>query len=123
MIIVHESTAPKLKIPKPYKRTLKVLLTPILHKEIRSIACGLTIIPPKGCSDNDSHVEGELFYVIYGRGTININGKEKKLTAGTAIWCPPHVSHFLLNNSSKTLKILWILSPPGRESAIIGKNV
>jgi quercetin dioxygenase-like cupin family protein len=122
MIIAHESIAPKQKISKPFERTLKVLLSPVINKEIKSLACGLTIIPKGGRSDEDAHIEGELFYVIYGRGIINVDGEEESLIPGTAVWCPPNISHFLLNNGIKTLKILWVLNPPGREINIINKS-
>lgn len=122
MIIANESNAPKQKIAKPFERTLKVLLSPVINKEIKSIACGLTIIPKGGRSEEDAHVEGELFYVIYGKGIINVNGEEENLIPGTAVWCPPDISHFLLNSGNKTLKILWVLNPPGREINIINKS-
>ena len=122
MIIANESNAPKRKISKPFERTLKVLLSPILNKEIKSLACGLTIIPKGGRSDEDAHIEGELFYVIFGKGVINVNGEEENLIPGTAVWCPPNISHSLSNSSDKTLKILWVLSPPGREINIINNS-
>jgi mannose-6-phosphate isomerase-like protein (cupin superfamily) len=47
-------------------------------------------------------------------------GREKcELVPGTAVWGPPGVSHQLFNDSDETCKILWVLSPPGREKDII----
>ncbi len=123
MIIENESNAPEQEVPEPYKRTLKLLLSPILHKELESIAVGLTILPPGGKSEEADHIEGEMFYVISGSGLIGVGNEEAKLISGTAVWVPPYVSHYLLNNSNKTLKILWVLCPPGRESEIIENSV
>lgn len=123
MIIAHENNAPTMKVPKPLNRTLKVLLSPTLHKELKSIACGLTILPPLGKSDETEHKEGEMFYVISGKGFIKVGEEESELTPGTAIWVPPNVFHYIFNNSKKTLKILWVLSPPGRESKIIDNAI
>ena len=113
MIIENESNAPEQEVPEPYKRTLKLLLSPILHKELESIAVGLTILPPGGKSKEADHIEGEMFYVISGSGLIGVSKEEANLTPGTAVWVPPHISHYLLNNSEEILKILWVLSPPG----------
>ena len=123
MIIVHENNAPAVNVPAPFKRTLKVLLSPAINPEIESIGAGLTILPPGGKSNDAKHVEGEMFYVLCGKGCIRVGEEEEELTPGTAIWVPPGVTHQLLNNSNKTLKILWVLSPPGREAAILKKSV
>ena len=121
MIIAHEKDAPTVEIPEPLKRSLKVLLSPILHKGLDSIASGLTILPPSGKSDEAEHIEGEMFYVISGRGLIRVGDEESELTTGTAVWVPPNIFHCLINNSNANLKVLWVLSPPGRESEIIDK--
>ena len=65
------------------------------------------------------HSEGEMFYVVSGCGLIEIENERKELTPGTAAWSPPNTSHCLLNNGTEELKVLWVLSPPGREAAII----
>ncbi|UCB45817.1 MAG: cupin domain-containing protein [Spirochaetota bacterium] len=121
MIIVHEESAPGLDIKEPFKRTLKVLLSPLINKELKSIAAGLTIIPSGGKSDNHEHPEGEMFYVVSGKGSIQVGEEVEVLIPGTAVWVQPGTSHQLCNDSDATLKILWVLSPPGREKAIIDK--
>lgn len=121
MIIVHEENAPKLDVAEPFKRTLKVLLSPVINSGLKSIAAGLTILPPGGKSDNHEHDEGEMFYVISGKGRIQVGKEMEVLISGTAIWVQSGISHQLLNDSDVTLKILWVLSPPGRERAIIEK--
>jgi quercetin dioxygenase-like cupin family protein len=122
MIISHEDSAPALEVAEPYRRTLKVLLSPALHPELKPIAAGLTILPPGGKSDDDQHVEGEMFYVISGTGRIRVKEEEQPLTPGTAVWVPPWTSHQLFNPGDNVVKILWVLSPPGRETAIIEKS-
>ena len=46
MIIAREKGAPSIDVPEPNRRTLKVLLSPLLHEGLGSIASGLTILPP-----------------------------------------------------------------------------
>ena len=119
MIVIHEDDAPAMDVPAPHKRTLKVLLSPLMADGPQSIAVGLTIVPPGGQSDVQRHSEGEMFYVVSGHGLIEIENEQKELTPGTAAWSPPNTSHYFSNNSSEELKVLWVLSPPGREAAIV----
>ena len=119
MIIYHENNAVEMKVPKPIERTLKVLLSPVLDPEVNSIAAGLTILPLGGKSDDHKHHEGEMFYVISGCGRIIVGAEEEKLTPGTVVWGQPEIVHQLINDSSETLKVLWVLCPPGREADII----
>jgi len=119
MIIAYEDKAPTMDVPEPFNRTLKVLLSPALNEKIKNIAAGLTILPPSGQSDNHRHVEGEMFYVVSGTGLIQVGGKKAKLAPGVAIWVPSGVNHQLINNSNDILKILWVISPSGREEAIL----
>ncbi len=121
MIIVHEDSAPGIDAPEPCKRTLKVLLSPALHDSLESIAAGLTIIPPGGKSDEHEHVEGEMFFVISGKGQIRVGRDREELLPGTAVWAPQGTTHQLVNTHDSVLKVLWVLCPPGRERAILEK--
>jgi len=122
MIIANEKNAPTLDVAEPLKRSLKVILSPVLQNGLKEIACGLTILPPSGRSDEADHIEGEMFYVISGRGIIRVGKEEAELVPGTAVWVPSNIFHCLINNSDTTLKILWVLCPPGRESEIVRRS-
>ncbi|MDO9464429.1 MAG: cupin domain-containing protein [bacterium] len=122
MIIIHENNALEMKVPAPFKRTLKVLLSPAINPELKSLAVGLTILPPGGKSEEHKHIEGEMFYVVSGKGSIKVGEEIEDVTAGTAIWSSSGKSHQLMNNNNDTLKILWVLSPPGREAAILKQS-
>ena len=121
MIVVHEDKAPAIDVPAPFRRTLKVLLSPVMHPELKALALGFTILPRGGKSNDHAHAEGEMFYVVAGDGRVKAGGVEAPLTPGTAAWSPPGESHQLINDGRETLKILWVLCPPGREAAIIEK--
>ena len=119
MIIVSEKNAPAIDVREPFKRKLKVLLSPAIHEGLESIAAGLSILPEGGMSDDHEHEEGEMFYVVKGSGKIKCGEEEEGLSAGTAVWVGPWTSHQLINTGKSTLKILWVLSPPGREGLIL----
>ncbi len=122
MIIVNEDDVPGVMIEGEFQRTLKVLLSPALDSAMGAIAAGLTIVPPEGRSDFISHSAGEMFYVLCGGGTIRTGSETRPITAGTAIWVCPGTRHQLINKGSGVLKVLWVLSPPGRESFILEKS-
>ena len=119
MILIHENDAPAMDIAAPFERTLKVLLSPAISEGPEAIAAGLTILPPGGRSETHKHSEGEMFYVVSGYGLVEIENERRELVPGTAAWSPSGTSHCLLNNGTEILKILWVLSPPGREAAIL----
>jgi len=122
MIIADAEHAPGIRIPPPYERELKVLLSPELQRGLETIASGLTILPPGGQSDLHEHDEGEMFYVISGRCSITVGDEEATVHPGTAVWGPPHVPHMLKNPGSEECRILWVISPPGRERDIIEQS-
>ncbi len=122
MIIVNENDVPGVMTEGEFKRTLKVLLSPALDSAMGCIAVGLTIIPPDGRSDFISHSEGEMFYVLFGGGAIRTGSETRPIAAGTAIWVGPRTKHQLINTGSGVMKVLWVLSPPGRESLILEKG-
>jgi mannose-6-phosphate isomerase-like protein (cupin superfamily) len=119
MIIAHGDDAPGMETAEPFRRTLKVLLSPLLHPGLETLAAGITILPPGGKSDVHRHAEGEMFFVCSGTGLIRVGDEEGKVSPDTAVWGPADVPHQLINNGSEILKILWILCPPGREAAIL----
>jgi mannose-6-phosphate isomerase-like protein (cupin superfamily) len=66
-------------------------------------------------------ITGEMFYVITGKGSIRAGEEIEALIPAKAVWIPEGIRHQLLNDGNETLKMLWVLSPPGRERAIIEK--
>jgi quercetin dioxygenase-like cupin family protein len=119
MIVSQEENAPSVDVPHPNRRTLKVLLSPLLQEGLHALASGLTILPPGGKSDLHEHSEGEMFYVLDGGCTIVVGIDKAEMETGTAAWGPPHVLHQLMNDTEKQCRVLWVLVPPGRERAII----
>ncbi len=121
MILVHEDDVPAVVTDDEFKRTLKVLLSPAVDGAVDSLAVGLTMIPAGSKSDFIAHPEREMFYVLSGEGAVRVGEETRPITAGTAIWVGPDIVHQLINRGSSTLKVLWVLSPPGRESWILAQ--
>jgi oxalate decarboxylase/phosphoglucose isomerase-like protein (cupin superfamily) len=119
MIICREDQSVVMQIAGEDARVLKVLLSPALNEGLVEIAAGYSIIPPGGHSDKTAHIEGEMFYICEGSGKILVENETEPIWPATVVWVPPLKMHQLINDSTATLKILWVLCPPGREKAII----
>lgn len=119
MIIGYEKSAPTQYTDLPDKRALRLLLSPHLNEGLTQLAAGTTTMESGCTSELHSHVEGELFFVINGKGKFQENGETVAFEAGTAVFSPPFSKHQMVNDGLEELKVLWVLVPPGREKAII----
>lgn len=115
--VIGHQTAP------PYERILKVLISPHLQDNVKNIGLGMVLIPPNCCSSSHIHFnEEETWYILSGRGEINVADQSMQVKKDTLIFIPPGESHQLINTGEETMKILWIYTPPGAELSVINKE-
>lgn len=106
----------------PYRRILKVLISPDLHGT-KNVSMGMTLLPPGSKSSFHIHSnEEEIWFVTSGRGRAVVGNDEMPIETDVAIYIPPGEKHQLINTGDETLKVLWIFSPPGPESEFIVKK-
>lgn len=118
----EESQVEGFEASSPYKRTLKVLLSPQINGT-RNISLGMTVLDP-GCSSSPhSHkTQEEIWYVLAGTGLATVAEETIRIQKGTAIYIPPEQSHQLLNEGNEQMRVLWAFSPPGPETAFLGRK-
>jgi len=58
-------------------------------------------IPPDGTSAHHIHEWEHEVYIIEGGGTLVCDGKEYPVKAGDAMFIPPNVDHYTLNNGGQ----------------------
>ncbi len=58
-------------------------------------------IPPEGTSAHHIHEWEHEVYIIDGSGTLVCDGKEYPVKAGDAMFIPPNVDHYTLNNGGQ----------------------
>ena len=65
--------------------------------------CTLTYseIPPGGTSSHHIHPWEHEVYIIQGSGTLFCDGAEYPVKAGDAVFVPPNVDHYTLNNGGE----------------------
>lgn len=105
---------------KPDGKFLSVILSPHINIA-KNVSAGIVVLLPGVESDEHIHRNGveEIFYIISGKGLIQVGEEVKNIEAEMVIFGESGKSHRLVNNGKEVLKALWILSPPGEELRII----
>ena len=56
------------------------------------------------------HAAAEIYYVISGAGQVHIDGVDHPVTAGSAVYIPGGVWHFMRNTGDAVLKLLYVFA-------------
>lgn len=54
------------------------------------------------------HVPAEAYYILSGNGFVSIDGRETKVTTGSAVFVPSNSLHALGNTGDETLRVLYV---------------
>lgn len=75
-----------------------------------SITMGIAEIEPGGPEEVHlhRHEPAEAYYVLSGNGYVSIDGKETKVTTGSAVFVPSNALHAVSNSGKETLQILYV---------------
>lgn len=110
--VARKENSPMLETPEPEHRVLRVLISPELDDTNHDIALGMTEMSPGCTSDFRSHDEGELFFCLEGRGSVQVGQERIILGKHDAVYVPPHTLHQLFSDQGESFHILWALTPP-----------
>lgn len=58
-----------------------------------SMSVGLYVLPAGGVDGQKPHTEDELYYVLSGRATIMVDGEDRPVQAGSAVFVAANVEH------------------------------
>jgi mannose-6-phosphate isomerase-like protein (cupin superfamily) len=112
---LHEDEVEGVRAPAPNSRTLKHLAAPwTLGTE--HIWVGLSEIDPGSSSNRHEHAAEEVFYVVDGRGAIEVGGERTDVRRGSVVAVPSWTPHQIVNKGNTVLKVLCSASPPFTES-------
>lgn len=56
----------------------------------------------------------EVYYILEGKGIMNINGESAPVHSGQAVYIPPNAKQYIQNAGSSDLKFLCIVDPAWR---------
>lgn len=88
-------------------RDLK-LVYPDTGLDARTMCMGLVEIDPGHASPMHRHNCEEIYYVLSGKGVLEIDGEEHALVEGGASLQRPNLKHRVVNNGDQTLRLLVI---------------
>ncbi|MBR4458257.1 MAG: cupin domain-containing protein [Clostridia bacterium] len=73
----------------------------------------LVELGPGGQTDRIRPHEGEEFgYVLSGTVTLQIGSARHRIHAGESFSLHPRAEHLLINESKRTARFVWVMSPP-----------
>jgi mannose-6-phosphate isomerase-like protein (cupin superfamily) len=113
---VKEHEVEGVRAAPPYARTLKHLVAPWALPAER-MWVGMSKVDLGSRSNRHSHdQQEEIFYVVSGRGEIEVGEEKQAVEPGSIVVVPPTLSHSLINTGDETLKVLSVVSPPFEKS-------
>jgi len=77
---------------------------------VPSLSLGLYALPAGGVDTQEPHTEDEIYYVVSGRGYIQVAGEERPVGPGTVVYVAANVEH-RFHTITEDLKILVFFAP------------
>ncbi|MBU1672293.1 MAG: cupin domain-containing protein [Actinobacteria bacterium] len=114
MAYADSSQIPPRRVPPPFERELKVVMSPETHEDVTDFTLLVSTLAPRGGgTDLHSHEgSGELMVVTRGHGRGWLAGREVELKPGAAMYAPPGVEHRTLNDGDEPLELMCVFVPP-----------
>lgn len=70
-------------------------------------------LPPGGMTERHHHrISEEMYYLVEGEALMEIDGRERGVSAGDAILIPPGARHRITNTGPGDLRFLCTCAPP-----------
>jgi quercetin dioxygenase-like cupin family protein len=113
---IRQQDVEGIRAPFPHARTLKHLAAPWTIGSER-LWVGLSEVDPGSSSNRHSHAENEeVFYVISGRGFVEVEHERQAVGPGSVVVVPPGAEHRLVNPGHQTLQVLCSVAPAFQRS-------
>ncbi|MBI5473681.1 MAG: cupin domain-containing protein [Ignavibacteriae bacterium] len=91
------------------------ILREFLHPDKADLALRYSLahamLKPGSRSQRHRLTTSEVYYILEGEGRMHIDDETEIVTAGQAIYIPPHTKQFIENNGATDLKFLCIVDP------------
>ena len=74
------------------------------------LSMGLYVLPAGGMDPQSPHSEDEVYYVVGGRGRIQVADEDRLVQTGSIVYVPKHVEH-RFHSITEELKVLVFFAP------------
>jgi mannose-6-phosphate isomerase-like protein (cupin superfamily) len=81
------------------------------HTDVQSLA-EATLEPDQATQRHYHRLTEEIYFVIKGSGTMEVDGDRTRIRPGDAVLIPPGAWHELTNDGTSELRILCCCVPP-----------
>jgi mannose-6-phosphate isomerase-like protein (cupin superfamily) len=98
-------------IPEPYKRHIKVFLSPDKNN-VNEISFHQAIIYPKSKTDYHKHDRPELIIILSGRGISICDEVKTFIEPDMALWVKTGEMHQIINTGEESIKLATVFVPP-----------
>jgi|SRR5699024_468712 len=97
----------------PTGRKTKVLIGADSPVKAEHFTLGHVVIEPGGLVPKHKHFQEEVYYIIEGKGEIELDNNIHNIEAGDAIYIESNVSHELVNIGDENMIMMFVYSPAG----------
>jgi mannose-6-phosphate isomerase-like protein (cupin superfamily) len=93
-------------------------LREILHPDKHSVALRYSlahaVLPPQSWSTLHTLASSEVYYILRGKGRMEINGEQRDVNPHDTIYIPPRAHQRILSLGPEDLEFLCIVDPAWR---------
>ena len=68
---------------------------------------GLSELAPSGWMGRHRHAQAEVYYVVEGRGVVEVDGAEHPVAAGSWVFIPGNAEHGARNTGDGPLRVVY----------------
>jgi quercetin dioxygenase-like cupin family protein len=97
----------------PTGRKTRVMIGATSPITADNFVMGYVEIEPNGSVPMHSHEQEEVYFIVQGEGTIQINNETETIQEGSAVYIPSFTKHELINTSNVKMIMMFVYSPAG----------
>ena len=86
-----------------------------LHRTALQSLAEATLEPDEATRRHHHRLSEEIYFVLKGSGTMEVDGDERRIRPGEAVLIPAGAWHSLVNDGSSELRFLCACAPPYRD--------
>lgn len=83
-----------------------------------AMTLGLAELPPGGVLPLHHHAPAELYHVLGGEGSAEVDGATHRLAPGTSLFIPPNARHRTTSTGPETLRFLFVFPTDSFEEIV-----
>ena len=111
-LVVHEAAEPWQEWPDPAVRARSPIRWKLLvggeRLPSRGLLVGTAELPAGGRLIRHHHAPPEAYYILEGRGQVEVGGEVIEVGPGSAVYIPADATHAAFNTGTAPLRFVWI---------------